>query len=57
MRDELARMSVSQIEEKITQLVETDIQNPEIYNLMKQLAYICVYQNKYVSLRINAIKL
>jgi hypothetical protein len=48
VKDELGRLTVPQIEEKITHLVETDIQNPEIYTLLKQLAYICIYQNKYV---------
>ena len=41
-------MTVPQIEEKITKLVETNINDPEIYSLLKQLAYICIYQNKYV---------
>ena len=36
------------MEERITELVENDINNPEIYTLLKQLAYICIYQNKYV---------
>jgi len=36
------------MEERITELVENDINNSEIYTLLKQLAYICIYQNKYV---------
>ena len=41
-------MTVPQIEERLTELVEEDIHNPEIYELLKQLASICIFQNKYV---------
>jgi hypothetical protein len=41
-------MTVPQIEERLTELAENDIQNPEIYELLKQLASICIFQNKYV---------
>lgn len=41
-------MDVPQIEERLTELVEKDIKNPEIYGLLKQLAAIYIYQNKFV---------
>lgn len=41
-------MTVPQIEERLNDLAVNDINNPEIYELLKQLAYICVFQNKYV---------
>lgn len=36
------------MENRLNQLVETDIRNPEIYKILKQLAYIYVNQNKYI---------
>lgn len=42
------KKSVKEIEEQLTYLSETDIKNPEIYELLKQLAAIFIFQNKYV---------
>lgn len=39
---------IVQIEKRITELVETDIMNEEIYILLKKLAYIYINQNKFV---------
>lgn len=44
----LPRRSVPEIEQRLTELVETDIRSGEIYELLKQLAAIWVFQNKYV---------
>lgn len=38
---------VVKIEKRLNELVETDIQNPEIYELIKSLAAIYIMQNKY----------
>lgn len=43
----LPKKSVPEIEARLTELVETDIHNGEIYELLKQLAFIWVFQNKY----------
>lgn len=40
--------SVAKIEERLNYLVENDIENEEIYTLLKRLAYIYINQNKYV---------
>jgi len=40
--------SVKEIEEKLTYLAQFDVQNPEIYTLIKQLAAIYIFQNRYV---------
>ena len=39
--------NVLKIEQRLTHLVDTDINNPEIYELLKQLAKIYIYTNKY----------
>jgi hypothetical protein len=39
---------ILKIEERLTELVETDPQNEEIYKLLKKLAYIYINQNKFV---------
>ena len=39
---------ILQIESRLTELVETDNKNPEIYKLLKQLASIYINQNKFV---------
>ena len=44
----LPKRSVPEIEQRLTELVETDIRSGEIYELLKQLAAIWVFQNKYV---------
>lgn len=41
--------SIVKMEERLTELVETDIYNEEIYNLLKSLAYIYIGQNKFYS--------
>ena len=43
-----SKKSVKEIEEQLTYLAENDINNPEIYELLKQLAAIYIFQNKYV---------
>ena len=43
----LPKRTVPEIEARLTELVETDIYNGEIYELLKQLAFIWVFQNKY----------
>lgn len=40
--------SVKKIEEELNYLVEYDINNPKVYELLKQLASIFIYQNKYM---------
>lgn len=40
--------SVKKIEDRLNYLVEFDIKNPQIYELLKQLASIFIYQNKYM---------
>lgn len=42
------KQSVKDIEERLTYLVETNISDPEIYELLKKLAAIYIFQNKYV---------
>ena len=39
--------NIVRIEERITELVNTDIMNEEIYVLLKKLAYIYINQNKF----------
>ena len=41
-------MDVPQIEERLTYLCENDIKNGEIYELLKQLAAIFIFRNKWV---------
>lgn len=43
-----SKKSVKEIEEELTYLSKNDINNPQMYELLKQLAYIYIYQNKYV---------
>lgn len=42
------RLTVPQIEERLSYLAVNDVRNPEIYDLLKQLASICIFQNKYI---------
>ena len=44
----IAKLSVKEIETRLDYLIETDIHNPEIYELLKTLATIFIFQNKYV---------
>jgi hypothetical protein len=43
-----SKKSVKEIEEQLTYLAKNDLNNPEIYELLKQLAAIYIYQNKFV---------
>ena len=42
------KVSVAEIEERLNYLAEMDATDPEIYELLKQLAKIFVFQNKYI---------
>lgn len=42
------KMSVPEMENRLTYLAENELNNPEIYELLKQLAAIYIFQNKYV---------
>lgn len=42
------KKSVKEIEERLTYLAENDLNNPEIYELLKNLAIIYIFQNRYV---------
>ena len=41
--------SIVKMEERLTELVDTDIYNEEIYHLLKSLAHIYIGQNKFYS--------
>lgn len=43
-----SKTSVKDIEAELTHLYETDINNPRIYELLKQLANIFIYQNGWI---------
>lgn len=43
-----SKETVKQIEDRLTYLSEYDINNPEIYELLKRLAKIYIFQNKYI---------
>lgn len=43
-----SKETVRQIEERLTYLTEYHIHDPEIYELLKRLAKIYIFQNKYV---------
>lgn len=42
------KMTVKDIEARLDYLADFDIHNPEVYELLKQLAAIFIFQNKYV---------
>lgn len=42
------KMSVPEMENRLTYLAENELNNPEIYESLKQLALIYIFQNKYV---------
>jgi hypothetical protein len=42
------KLSVKEIEARLTTLAQEDVTNPEIYELLKQLAAIFIFQNRYV---------
>lgn len=42
------KLSVKDMEERLTYLAENELNSPEIYELLKQLAAIYIFQNKYV---------
>ena len=48
LKNSTSKMSVKEIEARLDYLAEFDIKNPEIYELLKQLATIFIFQNKYV---------
>lgn len=46
--DTKSKQSVKEMEVRLTHLVETNIHDPEIYELLKKLAAIYIFQNRYV---------
>lgn len=48
MSNNTSKMTVKDIEARLDYLAEFDLDNPEIYELLKQLAAIYIFQNKYV---------
>jgi hypothetical protein len=48
-RNQYRNKTIISMEERLNYLVENDIENEEIYKILKNMAYIYIHQNKYVT--------